>query len=71
MLFNEDDMDWELVSVKVLVVKIEVVDGVVFGVLEYDYLILVVLKSVIEWLFCVEYLFKDKLVMIVGILLGI
>lgn len=43
----------------------------IFVMLEYDYLILVVLKSVIEWLLYIMWLLINKLVMIVGVLNGL
>lgn len=59
-------LEWVIEMVK----KIEVFDGVIIFIFEYDYGVLVVLMNVLEWFFYGVYFFVDKLVMIIGVLYG-
>ncbi|KRL37465.1 NAD(P)H-dependent oxidoreductase [Liquorilactobacillus uvarum] len=64
--FNEDMVRLPPQCVLELIDKIEAADGVIFATLEYDHVILAVLKSVLEWPLSVAHLLLRKSVMIVG-----
>ncbi|AVK63873.1 FAD-binding dehydrogenase [Lactobacillus sp. CBA3606] len=71
-LFKECNATVELpASVKTLADQIQVADGVIIGVPEYDHAVPAALKSVIEWLSYRVHPFVGKPLMIVGTSLGI
>lgn len=69
-MFNKLEDKVLLEIVKMVVEKIEVVDGVIISMFEYDYVVLVFLMNVLSWLFYGIFLFVDKLVMIIGVFYG-
>ncbi|RRK09234.1 FAD-binding protein [Lactiplantibacillus garii] len=71
-LFSEDAADLgEPVPVTNLADRIEQVDGVIFGVPEYDHAVTAALKSTLEWLSYHRHSLRDMPVMLVGTSLGI
>ncbi|VDG21229.1 NAD(P)H-dependent oxidoreductase [Lactiplantibacillus mudanjiangensis] len=69
-LFNEDALSNPPASVLDLNDAIKAADGVILATPEYDHAIPAALKSVIEWLSCVDHPFQNKPIMIVGASLG-
>lgn len=69
-LFNEDLLAKIPLEVKKMAENIANSDGVIIAVPEYNHAIPAALKSVLEWLSCVEYPLQEKPVMIVGTSIG-
>ncbi|MFC6164897.1 MULTISPECIES: NAD(P)H-dependent oxidoreductase [Lactiplantibacillus] len=69
-LFNEDAVSNPPASVQALNDAVKAADGVILATPEYDHAIPAALKSVIEWLSCIDHPFRNKAIMIVGASLG-